>query len=292
MATNCLHKFRKELKAPLFINGEYREHINLPCGKCDRCLERRKMEWGFRMEYEMINSKTAYFVTLTYSPENVPYNKYGLKVLVKKDLQKFFKRLRQRQKRGDITIEHLRNNLSFNDKVKYYACGEYGEQFLRPHKHAIIYNASEKNILKSWELGDVHCVKANKYTIAYCMKYLDKWLGKKQDWKKPSEYNVMSKGIGEDYIQINKVWHKRNLDVLYVTNRLGHKIPMCKYYRNAIFEEKEKNIQVYLVEKALREAEIDSIKEFGIERHEKNIVRADIYGRKKFEHKIRKRIID
>lgn len=60
-------------------------------------------------------------ITLTYDDQNVPTN-YSVE---KPALQKFFKRLRK----------SLRGK-----KIKYFACGEYGEKTLRPHYHAIIFN--------------------------------------------------------------------------------------------------------------------------------------------------------
>jgi len=82
---DCLSKRDIYLKDPVMIKGELRGQIKVPCGKCARCIERRKMEWGFRMEIEMGESKTAYFVTLTYAPSRVPLNKWGIKTLNNKE---------------------------------------------------------------------------------------------------------------------------------------------------------------------------------------------------------------
>jgi len=277
---DCLSKIPIHLKNPININGEEKQSINVPCGKCARCIERRKMEWSFRMEYEMDISKTAYFITLTYDTKHVPINSKGVKTLNNKehvneetgevtggDLTKFFKRLRVNQERTDVTKEHLFNNLKPGDKIRFYAAGEYGTLRKRPHYHAIIFNASESVILKSWKLGDVHIVPANRHTIAYVMKYLDKSLDAKQDKRKEAEFNTMSEGIGESYLDNMKGWHKRNLDVLFVTLRSGIKIPMPRYYRLKIFDETERQYQVQIVESLMAEKINEGIDRVGAEKY-------------------------
>lgn len=55
-------------------------------------------------------------ITLTYSDEHLPRD--GVQ---KRDLQLFFKRLRK------------------DHSVRYFACGEYGDRFSRPHYHALLF---------------------------------------------------------------------------------------------------------------------------------------------------------
>lgn len=318
---DCKNKIPIRLKKPIQSGDKWITEISIPCGKCAKCIERRKMEWAFRMEKEMEMSKTCYFVTLTYSPETIPYNKWGQKTLIptrKKDLdirkevegkkritkkwkaqqidrslQGFFKRLRTYQERGKKTIESIYHGLdNKKDKIKYYAAGEYGEDKGRPHYHAIIFNTSERAIRKAWDLGNVHIVKANKYTIAYVMKYLDKQLGKTPEWKRVPEFNEMSEGIGSSYIKKNKQWHRQNLDVLYVTNHNGIKIPMPKYYRLKIFNEEERIKQIELVTNRLEEIKQDLIEELGWDMYaqvQREQPKVDEFI---FKHKIKKRIVD
>jgi len=115
------------------LHGELVWVVNVPCGKCENCIRRRRLEWAFRMEAELRFCKTAYFVTLTYNDDNIPITAYGDPstgeaiggfTLSKRDFQLFMKRLRKAT--GD-------------DMVRYFACGEYGSKTLRPHYHAIIF---------------------------------------------------------------------------------------------------------------------------------------------------------
>lgn len=311
--TDCLQKRTVKLKEPITNGNEILSHINVPCGNCSRCLQRRKMEWSFRMEQEREESKTAYFVTLTYDPEHLPYQtsyRYDKKGRMKKhqpiiykhrlgtlnpiDLTNFFKRLRKLQsnKKQEPTHEHLFNNLKPGDKLSYYAAGEYGEARGRPHYHAIIYNASRKHIEKAWGMGNVHIMKADEGTIMYVMKYLDKQLDKKQTKTREPEYNTMSEGIGKKWLEKNSRWHRQNIDVLYVTNKKGMRIPMPKYYRLEIFTETERKEQVKIVTTRLEEIRQEEIKLHGLENYNEQILMAKRFGDKKFKKKIKKRVIE
>lgn len=306
MATDCLEKRPIRLKEPIEKFNYNREtgeeyitwitEISVPCGKCARCLQRRKMEWSFRMLTELQEAKTAYFVTLTYAPETVPYNQYGLKDLRIDHLQKYFKRLRintnRRNKAGNLTIENLRNNLTENDKIKYYAAGEYGEKNGRPHYHAVIFNASAIEIKYAWPHGSVDIAEANEATINYLMKYLDKRLGTKPDKRKTPEFNTMSEGLGKSYVKKMKEWHKQNLDVLYVRMKNGILVPMPRYLRKMIFTEQEMKHQVILVEDILKEIKEEQVQEYGTQRYGEIQSETKKESDRRFKKKIKKRIVD
>lgn len=74
--------------------------------------------WAIRNTHEAQMHPRTSFITLTYSPEHLPKNK-SLNV---RHWQLFAKRLRKAL-----------------GPFRYYHCGEYGEQFLRPHYHALIF---------------------------------------------------------------------------------------------------------------------------------------------------------
>lgn len=94
--------------------------MNVPCGQCIGCrIDYAKM-WTARMIHESRQHSDNAFVTLTYSPESLPPSG----TLVKRHWQLFMKSLRF----------HMRPV-----KIRFYACGEYGEENLRPHYHAILF---------------------------------------------------------------------------------------------------------------------------------------------------------
>lgn len=157
-------------------SGNIQIPITLPCGQCIGCKLERSRQWAVRMQYEADQNPTNCFITLTYDEEHLPGD-FGLR---KTHFQKFMKRLRK----------HVAKN--YNQKViKFYHCGEYGEENLRPHYHAIIFNHDfDDRILHSdngpeplytsailtqlWGKGFASVGEANYKSAAYCARYVTK----------------------------------------------------------------------------------------------------------------------
>lgn len=125
------------------------------------------------------------FLTLTYQdppPESISRD----------HLQRFFKRLRKLY------------------RLRYFACGEYGERTHRPHYHSIIFGqdflgGAEKindkfyvnpHIEKIWGYGHVVVSPVNMQTIAYTAGYCTKKIGN------TDTFNIMSSrpAIGRQYL--------------------------------------------------------------------------------------------
>lgn len=110
-----------------------RDFVEIPCGKCVGCRLERSRQWANRCLMELEYHDSAYFVTLTYNDDYVPRSYYAdpdtgeaqpSLTLKKHDFQLFMKRLRK----------------AFpNDKIRFFACGEYGPSTFRPHYHAILF---------------------------------------------------------------------------------------------------------------------------------------------------------
>lgn len=100
------------------IKGYVDLRLELPCGQCVGCRAQRAADWAIRCVNEASVHAENSFVTLTYNDEFLPKDG-GLRV---EDLQRFFKRVRRRVGR-----------------VRYFACGEYGDQNGRPHFHACVF---------------------------------------------------------------------------------------------------------------------------------------------------------
>lgn len=115
------------------------EKLEIPCGQCIGCRLDKSRQWAIRCVHEAQEHEENCFITLTYDDENLPYGG----TLVKKDFQDFMKRLRKE-------VEPK--------KIRYYQCGEYGENLLRPHYHAIIFNHDfrDKKLWKSKNGVDVY----------------------------------------------------------------------------------------------------------------------------------------
>lgn len=100
------------------------EEIKLPCGQCIGCRLERSRQWALRMVHESQMHEENAFITLTYNDENLPEDR-SLSV---KEWQLFVRRLRRLMKKK-----------YGGKKILYYGAGEYGEETLRPHYHAIIF---------------------------------------------------------------------------------------------------------------------------------------------------------
>lgn len=231
----------RELWTPNGYDGGVTKVV--PCGKCGACLQRRSNHWSFRLAEEMKVSSSAGFFTLTYE---VPPKINGKDTLRKKDLQDFFKRLRKDVGSG----------------IKYFACGEYGTKYGRPHYHAIIFNLPlsyiyNPNILeKIWKSGNsVESVRGHIDngtctigSIQYVCKYVSKSSSEEVDYKtgeifeKEKECQLMSKKLGASYLTPQmKKFHKERL-INYVTLDGGVKASLPRYYRDKIFNQEEKNL--------------------------------------------------
>lgn len=254
--------FKRDVKAGL--------NITVPCGKCPECYKRRISGWSFRLMQEDKHSTMAVFSTLTYTTEHVPMTRNGYMTLDKKDIQDFFKRLRaihyEYEKANDVTLP----------PIKYYAVGEYGGRFRRPHYHVLIFNATPAAIDRAWHAHDRTAHKKVEFSrlgktykkivpcgpyspignilhgsvtgasVGYTLKYMMKEgvIPMHRNDDRQREFSLMSKGLGASYITPQMIeWHKSDL-----TNRMHHVIEggkliaMPRYYKDKIYTEQERKI--------------------------------------------------
>ncbi len=107
--------------------------MRVPCGRCIGCRLERSRQWAVRCMDEAQMHEENSFVTLTYADEFLPsrYKVYDKRVnelvwtgsVLLSDFQKFMKRLRR----------------VVDERVRFFHCGEYGEDFGRPHYHALLF---------------------------------------------------------------------------------------------------------------------------------------------------------
>lgn len=232
--------------SPYYVSIRWQpEKVPVPCGRCPPCQARRVSQWAFRLRKQEEVSKTALFVTLTYNTEYVPISSRGFMTLDKRDFQLFMKRLRKYHK-----------TKKEDEKITYYACGEYGSQNFRPHFHAIIFNSSEEAIFESWKAGEVHVGQVTGASIAYTLKYINK--GKmipmhRNDDRIP-EFSLMSKGMGSNFLTPKIVkYYKNDIRIAYITIEGGVKIALPRYYKNKIYSEHEQQKQALYVKSVSEE---------------------------------------
>lgn len=183
------------------------QHRIVPCGQCVACRLNKVRDWTLRIMHEARFYKDNVFLTITYSPENLPIDG----CIHKEDLQLFMKRLRKAL--GE-------------EKIRFFACGEYGERYLRPHYHLILFGIGQNHPIfkgkkwdnrakgyflpefKPWNKGIAFIGEVNHSTARYVASYVNKkQFGKKgQKWYKDNnllpEFTLMSRrpGIGYDFV--------------------------------------------------------------------------------------------
>lgn len=215
--------------------------LSIPCGQCIGCRLEKSRQWAIRCSLESQLYQNSYFLTLTYDDEHLP--KSGS--LVPDDLQKFLKRLRR-------YVEYHGSD----KKIRFFACGEYGDNFLRPHYHAIIFNLdisdlkrfstsfsgdiyyTSETINQIWKNGYVIIGEVTFESCAYVARYVTKKMtGSQADFYyegRQPEFVRMSRrpGIGSDWLDQYKS------DVYphdYIVIRDGIKVKPPKYF-DKLFE--------------------------------------------------------
>lgn len=148
---------------------------------------RRASDWELRIMHEAQSWKENCFVTLTYADENLP----PLESLQYRDYQLFMKRLRKHFNRPNI---------------RFFMCGEYGEERGRPHYHACLFNIDfydqkwagrsksgedfyqSPTLDKLWPHGRATVQPLVKQTASYCARYIMK---KALGYDAETAYNVI-----------------------------------------------------------------------------------------------------
>lgn len=249
-------------KYDYYDTGKKIDSIPLNCGKCYSCIKRRIAQWCFRLKQEEKISISAKFVTLTYDTEHVPLTERYNMTLKKKDLTDFFKRLRYyHQQHTEIQASEVKYIKQHNKRpdykaIKYYACGEYGEQYGRPHYHIILFNTTDECIKAAWTLGKIHIGDVTEESIAYVLKYIEKTDDNKtNDPDVIKKYGVNSKGLGANYVNEEIIaWHKADPNRNYMQDK-HFKIALSRIYRNQIYSPEERDVLLGYVKAKVEEAE-------------------------------------
>ena len=126
---NPLQAFRDSKSGALFFwhKAGTDQSIYVPCGQCVGCRLERSRQWAVRCMNEASLHSENCFITLTYkdAPQSLNY----------RDFQLFMKRLRK-----------------VFPRVRFYMCGEYGDNFDRPHFHACLFGINFPDRVKFGKL--------------------------------------------------------------------------------------------------------------------------------------------
>lgn len=193
--------------------------VEVPCGNCAACRLDYSRKWANRCYLESLCHKTTYFITLTYDDEHLVFGDKGLGTLEKDALSDFMRKVR----------DYYGHDLN----IRFFGCGEYGDETLRPHYHLILFGAPiidldynmpdmSKPLLESgrypifrrtnsngdyvyfsqvifncWKKGKIEVEDATWNTMAYVSRYIMK----KQKGRSKEIYNRL--GILPPYLRMS-----------------------------------------------------------------------------------------
>ncbi len=235
-----------------------KELLQLPCGQCIGCRIDRSRQWANRCMLELQYHDSAFFVTLTYDDFHVPKSYYPdpetgeahtSLTLCKRDFQLWMKRLRKKFS---------------DDKIRFFACGEYGDKTKRPHYHAIVFGLHLDDLVKyktvkegdsyytyynsvslqeTWPNGFVVVGQVTWESCAYVARYVTKKLsGEQGDFYKKlnlvPEFSDMSRrpGIARQYYDDHGKDIYDNAYINICTPKGGRKFKPPRYF-DRLFDE-------------------------------------------------------
>lgn len=216
-------------------NDERKLYVPVGCGNCIECRKQKAREWQVRLNEELKIHKYKYFVTLTFSNEN----------LIKLCKEK---KITESNAIAGIAVRRFmeRWRKIYGKSLKHWLITELGhENTERIHLHGILFADTEitKDTLeKIWKYGRADNGKyCNEKSIGYIVKYVTKIDIKHKTFKAQI---FCSAGIGKNYInEFNLDAHKyrpKNTKEYYTLNN-GCKVALPIYYRNKLFTEDERD---------------------------------------------------
>lgn len=208
--------------------------ISFACGMCRDCRINKAREWAIRCHHEASMHEDNCWLTLTYAKDPITVNR--------RDLQIFFKALR---------------NAGF--KFSYYAVGEYGENFSRPHYHVCLFGADfpdkypwekkNKSLLyrspqleKAWPHGHAKIGNLTQESAAYTARYtMKKITGDKAEKHYSREIGGLEFMITPEFAlmslkpPIGKRWIEKYYKDVFPADHViykGKEMPVPRYYYN------------------------------------------------------------
>lgn len=118
----------------------------VPCGQCIGCRLDKSRQWATRIALEKQMHDDSIFLTLTYDDEHLPEDGS----LNKNEISKFMKNLRRQ-------LDYY----GYHKKIRFFGCGEYGDNYSRPHYHLIIFG---------WRPKDAKRYKGDLFTSQFIEK--------------------------------------------------------------------------------------------------------------------------
>ena len=187
-------------------NGYEDRPVDIRCGQCIGCRLDRSKEWAVRCWHEASLYDENCFITLTYRNEDLPHPP-SVDV---RAFQLFMKRLRKKYA---------------PKKIRFFHCGEYGDDNNRPHYHAILFNHdfgdkvlwrksssgdplyTSSELAELWPFGFSSIGQASYQSAAYVARYIMKKVTGEPaethyDWVDPVTGEIH--GLRPEYVKIGR----------------------------------------------------------------------------------------
>lgn len=221
--------------------------IEIPCGNCIECRKKIANGWRIRLLEEIKTHKYMYFVTLTFSPEELsklvqfaekPESNYIASIAVRRMLERYRKK--------------------YKVSMKHWLITELGHQGTeRIHLHGIVFPTTEQEFellerqkngwmakWKWWKYGNIFVGDyVNAKTVNYIVKYVTKIDTDHQGFKGQV---LCSPGIGKNFIENSGILYtykyiKNNSRTDYRTPE-GGKMALPTYYKNHLYDDNEREL--------------------------------------------------
>jgi hypothetical protein len=219
--------------------------FSIPCGQCMGCRLDKARDWSTRLSHEASLHEANSFLTLTFAAEHLPED-HSVHV---RDVQLFMKRLRKAVGR-----------------VRFFACGEYGDKGGRPHYHLLVFGHDFPDktpwrktgsghvvyrsaaLEKLWPFGHAEIGTVTVQSAGYVARYITKKVTGEaaedhysavhpadgQPFKRRPEFIVMSTRPG-----IGAGWYDEFKDDAFPSDFVvieGRKTPVPRYYKKKLSE--------------------------------------------------------
>lgn len=233
------------------VQDERVKKVPIGCNNCIECRKQKARAWQIRLLEEVKKGNKGYFVTLTFSNENIKKliempgnkNRIGLINLEGYELDNEIATLGVR-----LFLERWRKE--HKKSLRHWLITELGHNGTENiHLHGVVWTEKDfEEVRKHWQYGYVYPrykneIKKNfvsEKTINYVIKYVTKCDKKHKEYKSKI---LTSAGIGNNYIErpdsIKNVFNEEKTNETYLT-RQGYKLNLPIYYRNKLYSEDER----------------------------------------------------
>lgn len=251
----------------------------VPCGQCFTCRLNKARFWTFRIMMEARLHEKTLWTTITYNDDFLPKSYFdpntgqvfegdtkGFSTLHPEDVELFLKRVRKKLPPRSF---------------RFFLCGEYGEDNIRPHYHLCVFGHGEEILpllQRSWTCpvtkkpyglidrishGPITWQNA-RYTAKYNLKKLTRKDDKRLEGRFP-EFTRSSKGLGMGFV-------KRFADALRNSSGYAHILATGDIPRQVRTDGRTWPLDRYLREKILEELGIkNALLQYGQEKFQKEM---------------------